>query len=99
MGAKSAIGSAAAGIMLLALGTIAVGSAGYAGNLLIPMVWASYSKQLDRMEAEQARGERIRQEGNAEYASRLCPAYKAASLWDKTIHMRNLAWCSSYEQK
>jgi hypothetical protein len=81
----------------LVAGAIILG--GVAFNAIIPMAWASWSANADRIRAEEARGDRIaRASMDKEYAL-VCKDYFKASFIERNLNYWNFGWCDDYKDR
>lgn len=81
----------------LVLGAVILG--GVAFNAIIPMAWASWSANADRIRAEDARGDRIARASMEKEYALVCKDYFKASYIAKKTNYRNYGWCDDYKDR
>ena len=81
----------------LVAGAIALGCVAF--NSIVPMAWASWSANADRIQAEDARGARIdRASKDKEYAL-VCKDYFKASFIERNLTYWDHRWCEDYRDR
>ncbi|UXT53250.1 hypothetical protein FY136_28735 (plasmid) [Agrobacterium tumefaciens] len=87
-----------AGVLLALLG-----GAGYFASIaavnVVPMVWESWSRNWARLQANEARVERIRQESQEEVFRVVCPDYFEQGFVGRHMAFRSLRWCEDYRER
>lgn len=80
------------------LGTaVILGGIGF--NAVVPQAWASWTANVDRIRAEQARGDEIAKSAmDKEYAS-MCKGYFKASFIERNWNYWNYRWCDDYKDR
>jgi hypothetical protein len=77
----------------------AVVLAGVAVNAIGPQIWDSWSANVDRIRAEEARGDRIAREAMDKEYALVCEDYFKASFIDRNLTYWNYGWCEDYRDR
>lgn len=88
-----------ASMILLGLFSTAVYFAGVAFFALVPPAVGSFAAHVSRIQAEEARGDRIRQSGYERHFRNLCPDYYAQPLYVRWTGYRDLRWCEDFRER
>lgn len=73
--------------------------AGVAFFTLVPPAWDSWSRHYARIQAEEARGDRIRKSSQAQLYGEICPLYYEQGLVARWTGFRDMRWCEDYRSR
>ncbi|NKK58797.1 hypothetical protein GFM44_23140 [Rhizobium leguminosarum bv. viciae] len=87
-----------AGVFLACLGGAAYLASVAAVNV-VPPVWESWSRNWARLEANEARGERIRLASQEDVFREVCPIYLKQGLVARYTSFSDMRWCEDYRER
>lgn len=94
-----ALDEALAGLLLLGLLGTALYFFSIAFLTLVPPAWESWSRHYYRIQANEARVDRIRRENQDELFWEMCPNYYAASFTGRWTEYYTRRWCEDYRDR